>query len=101
AAVTTGAPTATVDASGNITVLVNDAGTTDLDAVTSAIDTLADYSASLATTTGDGNYNAVTQTAPVVANTAGGAVATGGISHDLVFELAGATGSGMFRRLRG
>src|SRR6185503_3726343 len=54
-----------------------------------------------ATTTGDGNYNAVTQTAPVVANTAGGAVATGGISNDLVFELAGATGSETFSVLAG
>ena len=101
AAVTTSAPTATVDASGNITVLVNNAGTTDLDAVTSVIDALADYSASLATTTGDGNYNAVTQTAPVVANTAGGVAATGGITSDLVFELAGVTGSETFNVLAG
>jgi flagellin len=101
AAVTTAAPTASVDASGNITVLVNDTGVTDLDAVTSAIDSLADYSASLATTTGDGNYNAATQTAPVVANTAGGVAATGGISNNLVFELAGATGSETFNVLAG
>jgi flagellin len=97
----TSAPTATVDGSGNITVLVNNAGTTDLDAIASAIDALADYSAALATTTGDGNYNAVTQTAPVVANTAGGVAATGGISSDLVFQLSGATGSEVFSVLAG
>jgi flagellin len=101
AAVTTSAPTATVDGSGNITVTVNDTGTTDLDAVTSAIDALDDYSATLATTTGDGNYNAVTQAPPAVANTAGGAAATGGITEDLVFELGGADGSEVFSVLAG
>jgi flagellin len=99
--VTTSAPTASVDASGNITVLINDTGVTDLDAIASAIDDLADYSASLATTTGDGNYNAGTQSAPVVANTASGAAATGGISADVVFELSGATGSEVFNVLAG
>ena len=99
--VTTAAPTATVDGSGNITVLINDTGTTTLSAVRNAIDGLADYNASLTTTTGDGNYNAVTQTAPVVANTSGGAVATGGITSDLVFELAGADGSEVFSVLAG
>lgn len=99
--VTTGAPSASADASGNITVLVNDTGVTDLDAIASAIDALDDYSASLATTTGDGNYNAATQTEPVVANTSGGVAATGGISSDLVFELAGSTGSEVFQVLAG
>jgi flagellin len=101
AAVTTAAPSASVDGSGNITVLVNNAGTTTLAAITSAIDALADYSASLAVTTGDGNYNAVTQTEPVVANTAGGAAATGGISDDVVFELSGETGAEVFSVLAG
>ena len=99
--VTTTAPTAVDDGSGNITVTVNDTGVTDLDAITSAIDALTDYSASLVTTTGDGNYNAATQTVPAVANTAGGAAATGGISSDLVFELAGANGSEVFSVLAG
>ncbi len=99
--VTTSAPTAVDDGSGNITVTVNDTGVTDLDAITSAIDALTDYSASLVTTTGDGNYNAATQSVPVVANTSGGAAATGGISGDLVFELAGATGSEVFSVLAG
>ncbi len=93
AAVTVGAPTATADGSGNITVLVNDAGTTALSAITSAINGLAGYNATIDVGTGDGNYNALTQTAPVVANTAGGLAATGGISADVVLELSGATGA--------
>jgi flagellin len=99
--VSTSAPTAVDDGSGNITVTVNDTGVTDLDAVASAIDNLADYSATLTTTTGDGNYNAATQTAPTVANTAGGVGASGGISNDLVFELAGADGGEVFSVLAG
>jgi flagellin len=100
-AVTTGAPTATVDASGNITVLINNAGTTDLDDVVQAIDDLEDYSASINVASGDGNYIASTQTAPTVANTAGGAASSGGITKDLVFQLAGAGGSEVFSVLAG
>jgi flagellin len=102
AGVTTTAPTATVDANGNITVGIAQTGVTDLDAVVSAIDALADYSASIVVTSGDGNYNGTTpDTIGAVANTAGGAAATGGISADLVFELAGATGSEVFNVLAG
>jgi flagellin len=93
AAVTIGAPTATDDGNGNITVLVNDTGVTALSAITSAIDGLADYTATIDVGTGDGNYDAATQTAPVVANTSGGSDTTGGVSADVVLELAGATGA--------
>lgn len=99
AAVTTSAPTASVDASGNITVLVSNAAgpaTTSLADVAAAIDALDEYSASLSVTLGAGTYNATTQAEPVVANTAGGQDASGGITGDLVFELAGATGSEVF-----
>ncbi|MDZ4657694.1 MAG: flagellin [Bythopirellula sp.] len=89
---TTSAPTATVDGSGNITVLVNNAGTTTLSAINSAINALTDYNSALVTTTGDGNYNAVTQSTPTVANTAGGTNTSGGISADLVIELSGSNG---------
>lgn len=94
--VTTAAPSATVDASGNITVLVNDTGVTALSAIRDAIDNLAGYNATLNTTSGDGNYNAATQTAPTVANTTGGVDASGGITQDVVFELAGRDGSEVF-----
>ncbi|MBA3483436.1 MAG: flagellin [Pirellulales bacterium] len=93
AAVTAAAPTATADGSGNITVLVNDTGTTALADITTAINSLAGYNATINVGTGDGNYNAATQTAPVVANTAGGTAATGGISADVVLELSGSTGA--------
>ncbi|MEX2093497.1 MAG: flagellin, partial [Pirellulales bacterium] len=104
AAVTVGAPTATVDGSGNITVLVSDAGgaaTTSLADIASAIDALSDYSASLNVTAGAGTYKASTQAPPVVAATAGGIDGSGGITSDLVFELAGATGSEVFNVLAG
>jgi flagellin len=104
ASVTTGAPTASVDGSGNITVLVSNAGgaaTTSLAAIASAIDNLADYSASLNVTAGNATYRASTQTAPVVGNTAGGVDASGGISADVVFQLSGATGAEVFNVLAG
>jgi flagellin len=104
AAVTTSAPTASVDGSGNITVLVSDsagANTTSLADIASAIDALADYSASLNVTAGNGTYRASTQTTPAVANTAGGIDSSGGISDDVVFELAGASGSEVFNVLAG
>ncbi len=94
--VTAAAPTAVDDGSGNITVTVEDTDTTTLAAITSAIDSLTDYSASLVVTTGDGNYNPVTQTEPVVANTAGGINGSGGISNDLIFELIGTLGTEVF-----
>jgi flagellin len=104
ATVTTSAPTATDDGSGNITVLVSDAGgvnTTSLADIASAIDDLDDYSASINVTAGNATYRASTQTTPVVANTAGGINGSGGISADVVFELAGATGSEAFNVLAG
>ena len=94
--VTAAAPTAVDDGTGNITVTVEDTDTTTLAAITSVIDSLTDYSASLVTTTGDGNYNPVTQTEPVVANTAGGVNGSGGITNDLIFELVGTLGSEVF-----
>jgi hypothetical protein len=75
--VTANAPQAACDGSGNIIVLVSNAGTTDLADVAAAIDALDDYIASLVVTTGDGNYNPLTQAPPPVANTAGGQDASG------------------------
>lgn len=93
ASVTAGAPTATVDGSGNITVTVNDTTATDLDDINSAINALDDYNASISVGTGDGLYSPTSQTPPVVANTAGGVTASGGISGDVVLELAGSNGA--------
>jgi flagellin len=91
--VTAGAPTAVDDGSGNITVTVNDTAATDLDDINTAINALDDYNSSISVGTGDGLYNPTTQTAPVVANTAGGVTASGGIAADVVLELAGSNGA--------
>ncbi len=102
--VTTAAPTAVDDGEGTITVTVNDTGTTTLAAITSAIDALDDFSASLSVTSGDGDYvggGASGQNAVADATTAGGADASGGITNDLVFELSGAGGSEVFSVLAG
>jgi flagellin len=102
--VTTATPTASVDGSGNITVLVSNAtgaAATNLSAIASAIDALADYSASLNVTSGAGTYEAGSQAPPAVAATSGGIDGSGGITADLVFELAGATGSEVFNVLAG
>jgi flagellin len=89
-------PIATVDASGNITVLVDNAAVTALSDIADAIDDLDEYNATLDVASGDGNYNPTTQTEPVVANTANGVDASGGISDDVVFELGGSNGSEVF-----
>ncbi|MBA4106089.1 MAG: flagellin [Pirellula sp.] len=88
-----GAPTAVDDGSGNITVTVNDTAATDLDDIATAINALDDYNATIDVGTGDGLYNPTTQTPPVVANTSGGVTASGGISGDVVLELAGSNGA--------
>ncbi len=93
ASVTAGAPTAVDDGSGNITVTVNDTSATDLDDISTAINNLAGYNASINVGTGDGLYNPTTQTPPTVTNTAGGVTASGGISADVVLELAGSNGA--------
>lgn len=91
--VTAAAPTATVDGSNNITVTVNDTAATDLDDIAAAINNLTGYNASIDVGTGDGQYNPTTQTPPTVANTAGGVTGSGGISADVVLELAGSNGA--------
>lgn len=94
--VTAGEAEAVDDGSGNITVSVNDTSVTALTTITNAIDGLAGYVATLDVTSGDGNYDASTQTEPVVANTSGGVNPSGGISDDVVFELAGLSGAEVF-----
>ncbi len=74
----------------NIEVRVN--GTVSYAAINSAIDGLAGYSSTLTGTSGNTNYIASADTPPTAATLAGGANQSGGISADLVIELAGATG---------
>ncbi len=106
AAVTTGAPTATlVPANGstpaNILVKVNNAGSTSLSAVATAINNLTGYSASLSSTSnGDGLYKAPSEAAPTVAPLSGG-ITGGGLNADLSFQLTGGSGSEVFKFQKG
>ncbi len=74
----------------NIEVRVR--GTVAYSAINSAIDGLAGYTSVLSGTSGNTNYIASADAPPTAATLANGAAATGGISADLVIELAGATG---------
>jgi len=76
---------------GNIEVRVN--GTVAYSAIADAIDDLAGYSATLSGATGNQFYIRTADTAPGAATLAGGVDAAGGISADVVLELAGATGA--------
>jgi flagellin len=105
ASIGTGSPTASYDSDTDvITVTVDDSEIVSLAAITSAIDSLLDFSATLTVNSGDGNYNATTGTAGsaganninAAAAFAGGVNASGGIAEDVVFELAGAKGSEVF-----
>jgi flagellin len=81
------------DGNGNLTVTLNSAATDiDIDDIANAIDALTGYTASVTSAAGSGSYDSTTQTAPTVANTAGGAAA-GGLAANAVLELAGLNGS--------
>lgn len=84
-------PTAAI-VGGNIQVTVDDTASTSLAAIISAINGLDGYSATLTTSDGNGNYVGSSDTPPTAATLAGGVDSAGGISADLVIELAGATG---------
>lgn len=74
----------------NIEVRVR--GTVAYSAINSAIDGLAGYSAVLSGTSGNTSYIDTADTAPSAGTLTGGVDSAGGISADLVIELAGATG---------
>ncbi|QEG34172.1 flagellin N-terminal helical domain-containing protein [Bythopirellula goksoeyrii] len=82
------------------TLTVNVDDDTDIDLAQLATDIAAalgsDFTATLSATAGDGQYNAGTDSAPVAVNvgaTTAGVGITGGISADLVIELAGTNGA--------
>jgi flagellin len=85
-------PTAAFNGS-NIEVTVDSAATTTIDAIATAINGLAGYSASVTTSAGNGNYIGSSDSPPTAATLAGGVTGSGGISADVVLELSGATGS--------
>ena len=91
--------TATVDGSGNIIVNVSDTGSVDLTKIASAINTLADYTATYTAGTGSqGNqkFDAVNDSNPTVLALTGGTQG-GGLVSDLAFNLSGARGSQEFQ----
>ena len=84
-------PTAAI-VSGNIVVTVDDTVDTSLADITSAINDLADFDATLSATAGDGIYTGASETAPTAAALAGG-VGGGGLANELTIELGGSDGS--------
>jgi flagellin len=81
----------------NITVAVNNASTYDIDDLVEAIQSqLTGYTVTRTGSAGDGVFNAATETATTT-DLAGGTDDTGtGLAADLVFNLAGSTGSQVF-----
>ena len=83
-----------------LAIAVDDDSDIDLAALVTAIETALDanddFDVTLTSTTGDGEYNAGVDTAPVLANvgaTTAGVDQSGGISSDVVLELAGSNGA--------
>jgi flagellin len=81
----------------NITVAVNNTSTYDVDDLVEAIqDQLSDYTVTRTGSAGDGSFVAASETSTTTALT-GGTNDTGtGLAADLVFKLAGASGSQVF-----
>jgi flagellin len=79
---------------GNIVVKIN--GTVTKAAIATAINNLDGYSASVTTSSGDGNYTDSLDTPPAAGTLAGGVAATGGLATDVVFQLSGSSGSEVF-----
>ncbi len=102
AAVTTGAPVASLVA-GNILVRVNNAGNTSLSDIAAAISTGTGglYTGAVsATSNGDGLYKANSESAPAVQSLQNG-IAGGGLAADVVFQLTGGNGSEVFKFQKG
>ena len=79
----------------NLEVRVN--GTVSYSAIATALDGLAGFTATLSASSGDSNYNTALDTPPGAPTTLiGGADATGGLSQDVVFQLAGKDGVEIF-----
>ena len=83
-----------------LTVAVDDDSDITLSALVTQIETALDanddFDVTLTSTTGDGEYNATVDTAPALANvgaTTAGVDQSGGISDDVVLELAGSNGA--------
>ncbi|MGB7329698.1 MAG: flagellin [Rubripirellula sp.] len=92
-------PTASVDASGNITLTIDDGvGGTDFDDIETELNTLAGFSVTRETVGLTPNdFFRTIEPEPIDGTFAGGSVDDdGGIAADVVFELAGSSGSEVF-----
>ncbi|TWT79074.1 B-type flagellin [Planctomycetes bacterium CA13] len=91
-------PTAAFDSGTNtLTVTVEDTDVVDLDAVTTAIDDLADFSAVKTGALPDFDANNAAYANPTITNLAGGTdELLAGVQADVVFELSGTNGSEVF-----
>ncbi|MBU6238358.1 MAG: flagellin [Planctomycetes bacterium] len=76
---------------GNIEVKVK--GTVSRSAIASAINNLSGYSASITASSGDQSYIQASDTPPGASTLGGGGAASGGLTQDVVFQLAGKAGS--------
>lgn len=95
-AVAAGEANAEVDNSGNIIINIRNAGTVSLSKIRDAINTLDDYSATLAAGNGNGIYDIDNDSNPTIVDPTGGSQG-GGLGADLVFQLTGGTGSEVFQ----
>ncbi|TWU55318.1 flagellin N-terminal helical domain-containing protein [Rubripirellula reticaptiva] len=92
-------PTASVDASGNITLTIDDGpGGTDFDDIEAELNTLAGFSVTRETVGfTPSNFYLTIEPEPIDGTFGGGIVADdGGITADVVFELQGSSGSEVF-----
>jgi flagellin len=98
----TGVANASLDSSGNIVIKTKGTGSVAVSTIRDSINTLADYSATLGATAGDGIYTQGVggDAAPTITNLTGGSQG-GGLEADLVFQLTGTTGAQVFQFSKG
>lgn len=95
-----GVARATIGNDGNITVNVSSNGPVNIGTISTAINDLEGFAASVTETLGDGTYDIVSDTAAVATPLSGGATA-GGLNADLVVRLTGDTGAEVFQFQKG
>jgi len=95
-----GTAIASLTTAGNIQVRVSSNGPVTIGAISSAINDLDGFSASVTATDGDGVYDITSDTAATTTALDGG-VFGGGLNADLVVRLTGATGAEVFQFQKG
>ena len=77
----------------NIQVTVDNAATTTISDIASAIDSLDGYSASVSSSGGNSTYIGSLDSVPTASTLAGGITGSGGLANDVILELAGQSGA--------